>query len=151
MRLSCVTIFVQNWQIYVDQSKPSLDRGASMTLDAFCSLSPPDKVQVISAVLPKSNKKTPWIRCISKIPGRSSIDVANVDSVDKVYRILTKHLQIQVWMEIRCVSSCNLWRFSLSRLLAHHYFAGEPRRMHLLKVEVQGQWPHGSWQGQSGD
>jgi hypothetical protein len=87
---------VKNWQVYVDQSKPSLDRGASTTLDTFCSLCPPSKVQVIAAILPKSNKKTPWVRCISKIPGRSSIDIANVDSVDKVYRILTKHMQIQV-------------------------------------------------------
>lgn len=99
---------IVNWQIYVDQSKASLDRGASTTLDAFCSLSPPNKVQIVAAILPKSNKKTPWVRCISKIPGRSSIDVANVDSVDKVYRILTKHLQIQV---SRDACSCLKWKY----------------------------------------
>jgi hypothetical protein len=96
---------LQDWQIYIDQSKSSLDRGASATLDAFCGLCPPHKVQVIAAILPKSNKKTPWVRCISKVPGRSSIDVANVDSVDKVYRILTKHLQVKVRDEQKCVAS----------------------------------------------
>lgn len=77
-----------------------MDKGASATLDAFCGLCPSHKVEVIGAVLPKSNKKTPWIRCISKIPGRTSMDVANVDSVDKVYRILTKHMQIKVSEEL---------------------------------------------------
>jgi hypothetical protein len=86
----------QEWQIYIDQSKASLDRGASATLDAFCGLCPPSKVQVFSAVLPKSNKKTPWVRIVAKVPGKSNVDVANVDSLDKVYRILTKHLQIEV-------------------------------------------------------
>ena len=98
---------IKNWQIYVDQSKASLDRGASITLDAFCSLCPPTKVEVVAAILPKSNKKTPWVRCISKVPGRSSVDIANVDSVDKVYRILTKHLQIQVELNpFLCSTSC---------------------------------------------
>ena len=57
-----------DWQVYVDQSKASLDRGGSATLDAFCSLSPTSKVDILPAILPKSStkKKGPWIRCISK-------------------------------------------------------------------------------------
>jgi hypothetical protein len=84
-----------DWQIYIDQSKASLDKGGSATLDAFCGLSPPSKVRILPAILPKSYKyKSPWVRCISK-RYKKSFDIANVDSVDKVYRVLTKHLQIQ--------------------------------------------------------
>jgi hypothetical protein len=84
-----------DWQIYIDQSKASLDKGGSATLDAFCGLSPPSKVRILPAILPKSYKyKSPWVRCISK-RYKKSLDIANVDSVDKVYRVLTKQLQIQ--------------------------------------------------------
>jgi hypothetical protein len=65
-------------------------------LDAFCGLAPSSSVEVIPAILPKSNKKGPWVRCISNIPGRNNMDVGNVDSIDKVYRVLTKHLQVKV-------------------------------------------------------
>ena len=82
--------------MFVDQSKASLDRGGSATLDAFCGLAPPSSVEIIPAVLPKSNKKGPWIRCISTVPSMQNFDVANVDSVDKVYRVLTKHLKVKV-------------------------------------------------------
>ena len=83
------------WQIFVDQSKSALDRGGGATLDALSCLAPPSTIQVVPAILPGGNKKGPWVRCISKIPGRSNIEVGNVDSVDKVYRVLTKHLQIK--------------------------------------------------------
>jgi hypothetical protein len=65
-------------------------------LDAFCGLAPPSSVEVIPAILPKSNKKGPWVRCISNVAGRNNMDVGNVDSIDKVYRILTKHLLVKV-------------------------------------------------------
>ena len=80
----------------MDQSKASLDRGAVATLDAFCGLCLDQNVEVIAASLPKSNKKVPWVRCISGDRKRNNLDVANVDSVDKVYRILTNHLQLKV-------------------------------------------------------
>ena len=83
------------WQVYVDQSKASLDRGGSATLDAFFGLSPSSKVQVIPALLPKTKIRSPWIRIVATEPGRENIDVANVDSVDKVYRVLTKHLELK--------------------------------------------------------
>lgn len=105
--------------VYVDQSKNSLDRGGSATLDAFLALAPKDIVTVHAAYFPSSTKNTkstrgPCIRCIammendndddskmiankisrSTIP--SSFDVGNVDSVDKVHRILTKYMQVPV-------------------------------------------------------
>lgn len=84
-----------DWDIYVDQSKPSLDKGGTATLDAFCGLAPPTSCRVVPAILPKTKKmKSPWVRCISKSQ-KKSLDVANVDSVDKVYRVLTKHLLVK--------------------------------------------------------
>jgi hypothetical protein len=108
---SALTYSTKEWHIYVDQSKASMDRGggggaSSMILDAFCGLCPPSKVQVMAAVLPTANNKknkTPWVRIISKVPGKSNMDVTNVDSLDKVYRILTKHLQIKVCVVVMFV------------------------------------------------
>ena len=143
---------MKDWQIYVDQSKASLDRDGSATLDAFCSLcghtvpssssaslslsaenimdednDNSDKnsdensddnadrinnnmlddieVQIIPALLPKpaSGGKGPWIRCMWNNKNKNNntrsspnLDVSNVDSVGKVYRILTKHLGVKV-------------------------------------------------------
>jgi hypothetical protein len=111
----------QDWQIYVDQSKASLDRGGGAIFDAIfslCDTSVDDfvnangdntngavEVQVIPAILPKpaSGGKGPWIRCVwntnnLKNLARTSpnLDVSNVDSVEKVYRVLTKHLGVTV-------------------------------------------------------
>jgi hypothetical protein len=50
----------------VDQSKQSLERGASATLDAFVGLAPPE-VRVIPAILAKqkgTKAKGPIVRCI---------------------------------------------------------------------------------------
>jgi hypothetical protein len=98
--------------VYVDQSKSSLEKGGSATLDAFVALVPSDgTVQVHAALLPKTSKvvtKGPAVRCIptvnaEKIGGGSGsigslspMDIANVDSVDKVYRVLTKHMSVKV-------------------------------------------------------
>lgn len=121
--------------MYVDQSKASLERGGSATLDAFAALAPPDKVRVHAALLPRTSKvvnKGPSIRCIptslmmaaaatttaSSLSSPAvvsssttagiitsnvvSMDVASVDSVDKVYRVLTKHMNVKV----RILSCC---------------------------------------------
>jgi hypothetical protein len=88
----------------VDQSKASLDKGGAATLDAWLGLSPPDKVQVIPAILPKSKLKGPLVRCLAVTPTSSTseansrlhLDVSQVDSVDKVYRLLTHHLKVPV-------------------------------------------------------
>jgi hypothetical protein len=88
-----------SWEVYVDQSSGSLDKGGGATLDAFLSLAP-SNVQVRPAVF-KTKSKGPAVRCISTSRG---FDVGNVDSVDKVYRILSKHMEVQVCL--LCGYSC---------------------------------------------
>ena len=84
-------------------------------MDAFWGLAPPTLVQVQPALLPRSSKvqgttKAPAVRCLhvpstnnattnntttpTHGPVNRNMDVANVDSVDKVYRILTHYLHI---------------------------------------------------------
>ena len=73
-----------------------MDRGAAATLDAFLGLAPPEQVNVLPAILTtKIKSKSPAVRCIS-LCDKSSFDVGNVDSVDKVFRILNKHMQVKV-------------------------------------------------------
>jgi hypothetical protein len=85
------------WIVYVDYSKTSLEKGAAATLDAFLGLAPASKVQVKAGFLPKPVKQIgqPWIRCVS-LKEDSAMEVYSVDSVDKVYRILTKHMDVEV-------------------------------------------------------
>ena len=107
------------WDVYVCQSKPCKERGAGATLDAFVGLAPSDYVQVHAAIISKTRGKGPIVRCLRRVPGSGNDDsnvsgssankdgdtalvanespldafeVSNVDSVDKVYRILTKHM-----------------------------------------------------------
>jgi len=118
-----------DWQIYVDQSKASLDRGGGATFDAFFSLCDHDGeggrannedvigVQVIPAILPKpvGGGKAPWIRCLWNTNKKNivrpspNLDVSNVDSVDKVYRILTKHLGVKNVSQEAC--ECLKWKY----------------------------------------
>jgi hypothetical protein len=85
------------WEVFVDQSKSSLDKGGSATLDAFVGLSPPGTVKVQPVILSRIKSKGPLVRCISgQNSDKSSFDVSNVDSVDKVYRILTSHMRVGV-------------------------------------------------------
>ena len=84
----------QEWEVYVDQSKQSLERGASATLDAFVGLSPPE-VRVIPAIIAKTKAKGPIVRCIALDDQNNCFEASNVDSVDKVYRILTRHMRVQ--------------------------------------------------------
>ncbi|KAL3931014.1 MAG: hypothetical protein SGBAC_011505 [Bacillariaceae sp.] len=98
------------WQIYVDQSKASLDRGGGATLDAFCGLcTGGDKVQIIPAILPKSKNRFPWVRCMSTKIGSTNFDIGNLDSVDKVYRVLTKHLKVEDVSRETC--DCLRWKY----------------------------------------
>ncbi|CAB9509431.1 expressed unknown protein [Seminavis robusta] len=140
------------WTVYVDQSKPSLDRGASATLDAFLGLAPPSTIRVVAATFgtpsgsgttgtvvvdpnnamtssgattssyhPASNvvntnianKKTkgPHIRCISTGKEQKCLDVSNVDSVDKVYRILTKYLAVSTEQVPYQFCDCLKWKY----------------------------------------
>lgn len=89
------------WHVYVDQSRASIDKGAAATLDAFIGLAPPEVTihPAIFASIP-SKAKGPLVRCIS-VAGKNqddcqSFDVSNVDSVDKVARILRKHMKLSV-------------------------------------------------------
>jgi hypothetical protein len=85
------------WEVFVDQSKSSLDKGGSATLDAFVGLAPPGKVNVQPVILSKIKSKGPLVRCIpAQSSNKDSFDVSNVDSVDKVYRILTRHMRVEV-------------------------------------------------------
>jgi len=123
-----------DWQIYVDQSKASLDRGGGAIFDAIfslCDTSVDDfvnangditngavEVQVIPAILPKpaSGGKGPWIRCVwntnnpkNLVRPSPNMDVSNVDSVEKVYRVLTKHLGVANVSLEAC--ECLKWKY----------------------------------------
>jgi hypothetical protein len=77
-----------------------MDKGAAATLDAFLGLAPSNQVKVFPAILTtKIKSKPPAIRCIS-LSGKSSFDVGNVDSVEKVFRILNKHMEVKVRVTI---------------------------------------------------
>jgi tetratricopeptide (TPR) repeat protein len=84
------------WDIYVDQSKAAIARGSTATLDAFQTLSPSSYVQVHPCILNSGNRvKSPTVRCRSRFNPEYCLEIANVDSVEKVYRILSRHLQVQ--------------------------------------------------------
>lgn len=88
------------WDVYVCQSKQCKALGASATLDSFKTLSP-STVKVHPAVLTKTKAKGPNIRCIQRIPPFKAFEVNNVNDVDKVYRILTKHMNLIVSLTAR--------------------------------------------------
>lgn len=123
-----------DWQVYVDQSRMSLDRGGGATFDAFFTLCYPSvvdssgfdandetdddvEVQVIPAILPKpaSGGKPPFIRCIwntnnqkDSVRPSPNLDISSVDSVEKVYRVLTKHLGVKNISPEAC--ECLKWK-----------------------------------------
>ena len=98
----------------MDQSKASLDKGGVATLDAFLGLIPPDgSVRVQPAIFPTNSRaKGPAVRCVSSLRKKTTdndddndddddsttttIEVANVDSLEKVYQILTRYMKVQV-------------------------------------------------------
>lgn len=82
------------WDVYVCMSKACKERGASATLDTFQSLSP-DTVRVHPAILSKTKAKGPNVRCIQTSHPYKAIEINNVNDIDKVYRILTKHMDVQ--------------------------------------------------------
>jgi tetratricopeptide (TPR) repeat protein len=102
------------WYVYVDQSKASIDKGAAATLDAFIGLAPPGIVQVHAAIFQSipAKVKGPVVRCVEILSRNDggdngvndndtpddcrSFEVANVDSVDKVARILRKHMKVSL-------------------------------------------------------
>jgi hypothetical protein len=90
-------IVTKKWHVYVCQSKQCLERGAGATLDAFVGLAPSEWVVVHPAILPRSKGKGPNVRCIpADTSSTQALEISNVDSVEKVYRILTAHMGVEV-------------------------------------------------------
>lgn len=124
--------------MFVDQSKASLDKGGSATLDAFLGLAPPS-VHVSPAILPKSSKsKGPSIRCISHGTTTPSFDVGNVDSVDKVFRVLTKHMKVKVKCERQSSFDQGVLTLHVVRLCC--YVGRKYRRLRLSQIQVPRKW-----------
>jgi tetratricopeptide (TPR) repeat protein len=103
------------WDVYICQSKQCMERGASATLDSFQALVPTTPrssnnnnnnnnpkmniktittINIHPAILSRSKSKGPNVRCIQRTPPYKSFEVNNVNDIDKVYRILTKHMNI---------------------------------------------------------
>ena len=108
--------YAQVWEVYVSQPSSkhkNKEKGAIATsslIQAFNALAPPaDSVSVHPASFQKQGKqkgKGQFVRCIKRkksVGGGDSdgemltaLDIVNVDSVDKVYRILTHHMKLEV-------------------------------------------------------
>lgn len=98
------------WDVYISSSKKSKEKGiisTSSLIQAFISLAPsPDDVRVYPVLFHKQSKqkgKGQSVRCIQRkrsIVGDnnedivSALEIGNVDSVDKVYRIMTEHMKL---------------------------------------------------------
>ena len=54
----------------------------------------PTIINIHPAILSKSKSKGPNVRCIQRSPPYKAFEVNNVNDIDKVYRILTKHMSI---------------------------------------------------------
>jgi len=75
-------------------------------IEAFLSLSPsPNAIKVYQAIWNKQNKskgKGQFVRCVKRRTDKSdrggnvvaAMEISNVDSVDKVYRIITEHMKL---------------------------------------------------------
>ena len=84
------------------------------TLDAFLGLTMAPRttaaarlsnsVQVKAALLGKPKGLHPWVRCVS-VRNNVALEVYGVDSVDKVYRVLTKHMTLGVSTSC-CLQEC---------------------------------------------
>ena len=94
-------------------------------MDAFIALAPSGSVQLQAAIFPKTKASAqPIVRCVSLaerdgdkastgIP--SSFEVTNVDSVDKVYRVLTKHMHLKTCDSK--MTECLKWKYKANGFL----------------------------------
>ncbi|KAL7545227.1 hypothetical protein ACHAWF_008577 [Thalassiosira exigua] len=98
------------WDVYVSQpSKKNKEKefvSTSFLMQAFASLAPsPDAVRVRPATFQKEAKQKgrgPTVRCFRRRRGEvgddgeilSALEIANVDSLDKVYRIISEHMKL---------------------------------------------------------
>jgi tetratricopeptide (TPR) repeat protein len=103
--MSTLVYVEQTWDVYVSQSSSkNKEKGvipSSSIIEAFLSLSPsPDKVKVYPANWKRQSKskgKGHTVRCIQRKQTNeiiSAFEVTNVDSVDKVYHIITHHMKL---------------------------------------------------------
>ena len=124
----------KKWNIFVEQSKSSLEKGGSATLDAFIGLAPVKTVSVVPAIFPGSRSKGPLVRCVALNDNRKqSFDMGNVDSVDKVYLTLTQHMgEVRLYVS-SCLSSNVV--VSLCRLKPVIVKNSSSREMVTLKQE----------------
>ena len=97
-----------SWEVYVSQANQnSKDKGvlsASAVIESFISFSPsPGVIKVNAAIFNKQPNKSignkgkgHLVRCIQKKDDLilSSIEINNVDSVEKVYRAVTEHMRL---------------------------------------------------------
>ena len=88
------------------------------TLEAFQSLAPPNLVVVHPAILGKTKSKGPTVRVIhrdlEKVNTNASLyafEVNNVDSIDKVYRILTKPMGLSEQDVKPAAKECLKWMY----------------------------------------
>lgn len=98
-----------------------MEKGGGATLDAFSGLAPIDQVTVHPVILDRTKLKGPVVRCISS-NRKNSFDVANVDSVEKVVRILRRHMQLRDVNTKTC--ECLKWKYKGNGLLEAGHIAG---------------------------
>ena len=69
---------------------------SSTTISSSTSLSSQTTttINIHPAILSRSKSKGPNVRCIQRTPPYKAFEVNNVNDIDKVYRILTKHMAI---------------------------------------------------------
>ena len=84
------------WDVYICESKQCKERGSVATFGAFVGLAPPDVVAIHPATILKPKGKGPNIRCAQRRKNGKAFEVNNVDSVEKVHRILTKYMNVKV-------------------------------------------------------
>jgi len=103
------------WEVYVDQSEIAVACGSTATHDAFVGLVPPS-VKVHPCIISTSSRsKSPIVRCSSRTNPDKCLEITNVDSVDKVYRLLTHHMKVQGVDANAC--ECIKWKHKGNRSL----------------------------------
>jgi len=94
-------------------------------LEAFQTLAPPSLVKVHPAILSKTKSKGPTVRVVhrdlEKMETTNSsmhaFEVNNVDSIDKVFRILTKHMSLSEQDVKPAAKECLKWMYRGNALM----------------------------------
>jgi len=84
------------WDVYICESKQCKERGSDKTFGAFVGLAPTSLVAIHPVIIQRPKGKGPNVRCIQrKKNSGKAFEVNNVDSVEKVHRILTKYMNVK--------------------------------------------------------